>query len=416
MRSLVTASLILSLLFSSLFVSFPVFAEVFYFANQSDVIAIGMLLSGIGALLICNYVLLSKSLWQLLLGIILGSLSTGCYQAFLYLFIAEVLALSILYVYYSDMGESLNVYLKYAFKLIGIIIAVTILYFSVCNVVRSFLFQPEMEYAGQINSKEYIANSVAWKNRQFRECIVGIVDYIISSVQIEYLFNGFGFFAAFLLSLTLVTWRGLTEKNIKYVYVFLLFMALGITPYLGAIVKGMALRPREQLVLPFVYAFTVAFIYDTLKKVRYLKQALVVLVLYISWCQSLITLRLFYTDYMRYQHDYSTILQITNTAAEKYGALDDKVIVYYGKKVWVAPEGHQQGGVIGNSILQWDHATQGGVNYRINYFSKSLGLTTNIPTMDQIQIGYQIAKELEVWPSADSMAIEGNIVVVKLSD
>ena len=125
---------------------------------------------------------------------------------------------------------------------------------------------------------------------------------------------------------------------------------------------------------------------------------------------------MFNTDYLRYQFDYSTALHITQTAEEKYGTLDDKVIVYSGMKTWDIPEGSPYGDVIGFSIFQWDYGTEGGVNYRVNHFSKSLGLTQNIPTMDQIQTGYQLAAGLEVWPSANAMTISDTIIVVKLSE
>ena len=220
----------------------------------------------------------------------------------------------------------------------------------------------------------------------------------------------------FIVSLFLVLLSAIKEKNIKSIYVFLLLIALGITPYLGAIVKGQHILLREQFILPFVFAFLSAFLYHILSNMCIVKILLISALLVTSSCQTLTTLELFKTDYLRYRYDCTTVQEITETAIQNYGPLEDKIMVYSGFKTWAIPENMLHGDCIGYSILQWDAHTEWGTNYRINYFSKCLGLTSNIPTMEQIRNGQKLAKDLSPWPSSNSMTIDGNVIVIKLSE
>jgi hypothetical protein len=166
-----------SLVFFSLFFSFPVFAEVFYFANQSDVIAIGMFLSTCSTLMICDGIFLRKGILNYLSGCILGVLAVGCYQAFLYFCISEILAFSILKVVFSEKESSSN-YWCYAFKLVMTIIFVTISYFSVNYIVQNNINISEITYMG-VKAEVYLSNSILWKKELASNCLKSIWLYIV---------------------------------------------------------------------------------------------------------------------------------------------------------------------------------------------------------------------------------------------
>ena len=137
-----------SVLFSSLFFTFPTLAELFYFSVQCDVMSIAFFLTTIASVLVCNHIFFDGRLLHLFVGIIMGVLSTGSYQAFLYLFISETLVFSILKVYFSEDTESFHQYLIYAIKLIISILSIVFIYFLTSNVISDYFYNPGLEYAG----------------------------------------------------------------------------------------------------------------------------------------------------------------------------------------------------------------------------------------------------------------------------
>lgn len=403
-----------SVIFVTLFFSFPIFAEVLYFANQIDIIAIGMLLSTCAALLICDWAFYQKRILWFVLGSIMGIFAAGCYQALFYFFIAELLAFFILKVTLSEK-EPFSRYWIYALKLMTAIITVAVFYFLMSHLIRQTLYDPEMKYVG-VDAAEYISNSILWKHQPIKKCLTNILEYTKKTLRYDNPFGGFYCYLLLAVDILILVWRGIRRRNRKYIYAALLFLAFAVTPFLGAVVKGNALSLREQFILPFVFAFSAAFLCYSLRKKRIVKYCLLLAMLYISWCQLLTTQNLFHHDTLRYEFDNSTVREILRDAEENYGPLQDKVIVYSGSEWWYAPENMLCGDVIGYSILQWDSSSAWGSNYRINYFTKSLGLTQTIPTMEQIERGYQLAENLEPWPARNSMTIEGNIISIKLSE
>lgn len=404
------------MVFLGLFLTFPTFAEIFYFAGASYSIAIGILLSILSAHFISEWVHFERSLKYLLLGSGLGVFIVGLYQAFLFLIIAEIVALFILKIEVGKTTEKISVFFKIGMKLIAGIIVIIACYFLLSKVCTLFLYKEELPYAGYTNAQDYISGQVLWFNGMFGQGLANIVAYIGESLQWDNIFGSCCMMVLFVLNLVVAMIRAIGGKRLKYVYNIVLLLALFITPYLGAIMKGNAISAREQIILPFVLAFMGAYTLNYCIKQRILKRIFGIGMFYLAWLEMLATVGLFQTDAMRYQKDVAMAEQIIYAVEEKGGSCREKVIVFVGGRECELPNQFLTGEVIGGSFFNWDRYAEWGVNYRVFYFLKSIGMEYCMPDSDDILLGNTLGAEMDVWPAADSIKIQDEIVVVKLSE
>lgn len=402
--------------FSVLFLTFPTFTEIFYFTGASYSIAIGILLSIVVTHLISEWVYYKKPVYFLCIGFVFGVFIIGLYQAFLFLIISEIVAMFILKVENDQQNDALKVLFVYAIKLIIIIILMGLVYYGVSKACINLFYKEEFAYAGHTKAQDYISGQIAWNTENIYQCFSNIKAYIKNSFAAG---NNFGSVLTIILPISILIYLYvciLRRKNRRNIYLVILFIAFSVTPYLGVVLKGQGISEREQIILPFVIAFNAAYISNYVLNNHLVKKICFVFFLYIGFIKLLVSLELYQTDWLRYENDYAMAHEIVYSVKERYGSVVEKSLVFLGGKEWDVPQNIMTGDMIGASFFTWDRNTEWGINERVYYFMKSIGLLYRKPNQSEISIGDTLISEMDVWPKENSIRMMDNVVVIKLSN
>ena len=122
------------------------------------------------------------------------------------------------------------------------------------------------------------------------------------------------------------------------------------------------------------------------------------------------------TDYMKYQSEVA----LANKISDRIDSLNlDNIfnypVVFVGSMHPMNTPSETREDVIGSSFFEWDTPTPYGSNYRILGFMKTIGYQFRNPTLEEIEKGKTLAKDMRCWPNTNSVQFKDGIILVKLS-
>jgi len=380
------------LLFGLMILTSPIFAEQFNFLLQSAEVAFTMILLNIG--LYFFYKGITKNRLYFIITIIFFAFCYGCYQAFVPLSICLLMCIGFIR---SEEDTEVKNNIKYFIITILIVICSLVLYQVISKLVLNYF---------QLETSSYLTDQILWFKDSKLTVLYNLIKYA-GKVLIGYgNFYNLGYGIALLLIVMYLIKNKINKKNISSIFYLL---AIIISPFLLSLLTGQAETIRAQFALPFSIAFICCYLYDqNIIKNKIKHTVLILLIL----SQFLITIQLFYSDYIRYQEDVLLAEQIM----EKITPLltEEKRVVFlntYSHDEKLITKGE----TMGYSFFEWDKTTEIGVNGRVTGFLGTLGYHLTYPTIEDVKKAKELELEMETWPNQDSILEYDNLIIIRLS-
>ncbi|MDD2980154.1 MAG: glucosyltransferase domain-containing protein [Hespellia sp.] len=390
-------------IFCGLFITHPFFAFQWFFKLQEFEIAFSILLIAL-ALLAVFYWLKENNIIALVVGLFLMCWSFSCYETNIILYIAGALIGYLLLKQTYSKKESQIICVKLIVSFLGAV--------AFLLLIMSLFFNNEVE-------KEY---SILWGTVSAAQCLLNIaksigvmiIGYRMFNVAFSCLIIG-----SFLIFIAMV------KKKIKINWFrIVVFLALLAVPFAEVIVTGNTLVYRSQYVLPFVIGGGAMYLLSFCEKEQIAPKCarIIVYVLatvfVVQQCQA--TLRLWYTDDVRYDQDCRKLQSLLESINDEGIDYSDKSIIFYGK--WEAPlNGACYSKIEMFGFSYFDMYTE----YPPNYFWSSDNLqklaTINgydylQPKEEQAIEAQTLVKEMPEWPEKGCIQDEGDYVIVNLGN
>lgn len=394
-------------IFPIIFITSPVFAGQFNFSIQSFEIAFAMTICGLAAFLISKWIINSKNIVYLVLGMICMVWALGSYQAIFSLYIVFALACYIL-IYISNCQGRINLK-KYFFR--TAVIKYTLTFFAGSAIY--FVFDKLFKYV--YGSSDYATNLIRWGTRSTTDCLSSIKVYMHSC------FFGDGglyseiFLFIFLIIIIYALCSIVSKKSTNKILFFLSLIVFSIMPFSMSIVLGDMLESRMQMCYQFVIGFVLAMIVYYLGRIKFNKTQFVAVILcfMIALDQSYTMARLFDTERMKYDQDVILSQQIIESINDlNLGEIPDYPVVLVGAHEADVPTG-MYADAIGFSWFDYNRDPE----YALLLF-ELMGYDYSFPTSSQMQEGQKYAQEnMPCWPDPASVQlVNDEMIVVKLSD
>lgn len=142
--------------------------------------------------------------------------------------------------------------------------------------------------------------------------------------------------------------------------------------------------------------------------------------LVLSWRQGYDTARLFGTVHKVSEQDIALTRDIYREAGREAAAggmeLSDCAFIFIGSRGAQLSAEDLRGDVIGCSFYQWDAASSMGSSRRIYDLMQAVGLPAKEPVLSRYLDSLPLAEEMPCYPAGGSIRLDGDTVIVKLSE
>lgn len=431
--------------FACVFISYPFISEiwVYYYHNGVD---LGYILLALSLLLFMeSFENTGKKQVKYLLGsMLLLCTSVGCYESFLILYLTGILVI----IFLRGMAgkEQMNRHMVWKLFL-GVCLAIgcIILRTVILKLVITVFSIPDF---GNITVPKEATDSLKifagenWSSELFM---------LIKRYWLRYFVNATLYFpiAEYVASVALwgIASVVLTIKK-KNGWYLLLFAGMVIVPGSLTFMVGMAPLYRSCQFMPFFIAAAILLPYLILKKCRK-KYGVVVFalsMLCLVWNQMYESNLLFYTDYLKYQHDKEELTTIATEIVRKYNTgakviftgryqtpyslIQDYYIFYASeefqrisvltdwldphlKEKYYTPYGYSFAGEAQNSIIEWGLYAFGYPGLELKHFLEMHGYSLQVETdKTLLEKAKSFAEQMPKWPEEGSIAeMDGYVVV-----
>ena len=387
-------------IFPAVFITAPLFAEQFNFILQSFEVAFAIILCSIAILCISKWILDSKKIINLIIGIACMILGFGTYQSIVFLYISATLACYIL-IYISNKKSKVklekNFFILAAVKYLGSFV-VAYVGFSIVNKIVVNIY----------GKSGYVDNMVKWGQKPVQECIENIVKYM----KTAFLGDGIFYSKVFvLISIGLFVYAiiNLFSKSRDKILFLLTMMAFVLSPFILSIYMGNGQIPRMQFSYQFVIAVGI-YVFTLLFDKKWLAVILSLFGFYVAFNQGYIVNRLFYTEQMKYEEDVRLADKISERIeALNLGEIPEYPVILVGGHTSKVPN-QLRGEFLGLSWFEY-----GGDSHRALGFMRTIGYPYLTATNEQVQRAKEIAQTMEVWPNNNSVIFEEGLIIVRLS-
>jgi len=409
------------LIFTGLFVTSPIIAEMFNFSILSFEISLGMLLIVLSVLL-CYMAFEKKITFFLLISVALAMFSFSIYQALPTFYIASVLCCMSLLVMQRKDSQLTH---KYYWSIAGI----WLLCFFGAMLLYQLLPYAYLALTGSgdaLNGGAYLTSQINWGKLPVAD-VLGIIKQTLSEIVLG---KGYFYSLALLSGILLVTitYISLLAKDklrgVKKYYLILSLGGLIVAPFLLIFVIGnngdiRTKMPALQLMTAFLFYFTYSY-------VRHygIKFVCLILAAAFIFLQITKTTNLFYVEHMKYEEDVALTQRIIGRLDQLgFNDYGNYKLVILGNHVSQLPMMIRTEAVLGKSFFEWDASTKLGVSHRVGGFMNSQGyifqkLVHGNQNDERLFSQWQQKhNEVPVWPQAGSIIIDDQdrAVIVNLS-
>ncbi|MDR1585877.1 MAG: glucosyltransferase domain-containing protein [Treponema sp.] len=419
--------------FALVFMTMPVWAEIFYFVFQAAETAF--------IITLCPYVIyfLFKGFIEsrkaaIFFAFFMMVFMTSVYQAIVPFFCCGVFLCFILLRHNSDYPA--RVYTLLCFQLFVTLVAALVVYSCIDRLIIPAVFH--------IRRTDFFDNINKWGKIPVFENIVRImaVGYVyMAGYMAEQLPLVQNFVARYARSGrgAVEFWAGISRVhgNILFLPLVLFFIVeliktarrkipaggrisyalagigVPLSIILLALVGGTFPSIRTQWAMPLAAAFMIYFLVKTYKK----KAAMIVcvLALFTAVRQIEITSQLFYSDHIRYTHDVRMARDLAERIKTVQNETNSLPVIFIGshKADSVFTKNFLQGEVPGHSFFEWD----GGNTQRILAFMRTLGvdfMSLDTNKNEQISQAARTAESMPVYPAPGCVKRLDGIIIIKM--
>jgi hypothetical protein len=382
-----------SIIFSSLFVTFPQMAYQLQFSNQAETVGLALLLSVYSMIFFDNGSRSGKAIF-----ILLNIFVISIYQSFVFL---PITLLSINHLKLSLTEKS-------GWKS-WICNSIILSLLSVVSVTIYLIISKQVKSYYHINDVSYFAALIAWGKMSAIDAIIGVYKFILYNC---YLVTWYGFNLYFLtaISIVVVVLSSLKFGIKKAAFTLFLSIIVLLCPFILNILIGAGTPARTLSQMPIVFAATVTMgvMWFSNKTLRLIST----LIIAISSCAYVNML--FYSDKVAEDQTKYLSQQLMTDIYHSYPEkMQYETPVYFSGRIKIQNPWRQNGSdEFGISFLER------GESDRVGNYIRNTGMA-NI-----IQVGkYSISNEQKLalrtmpsWPSSGSIKDVAGTVLVKLSN
>lgn len=387
-----------SCIMAALCMSVPQFAYQLDFANQSDTVSIGMLLSVLSALAFVKYA--DKGIIKgCVLSIVAYVFSISIYQSLAILPITIILGWCLYSVLERNASNAYIIKRLISFACISFasVIIYSILTLLIQNITGA-------------HATSYASSMFKWSrgfDKALFDTLAAIKSYFTFSA-----YYGLGVYSLVIIPFFSILIKSIKDK--KYAMLpssIFLLVALMLSPFFMLAVFGFNQPPRTMTSLGFSFALI------SIIAVRYIKsdllKVLLPVILVIYSCS--IASQLFHSDFMSEQSDRYYAGRVMSDLYRKYPDFNPKLtpVYFYGminkKNPWKMPNSD----IFGESFFSWD----GGNNARMIAYIRMSGID-DLKRLDKTRVkeAREYASSMDVWPKEGSIVRKNGIMVVKLGN
>lgn len=403
------------LVFPLLFLTHPCYVQQFSFTLQAFEVAFCLNLCILAVFFVSRFAVRpgKGTLGFLAAGIVCMALGFGGYQALVPVYMAAALASYLIYYEFHE-NEKRGFYWKTALCHGGAFLGGFVLYQLVGKAVLYFRFGPGF-------SAGYLDEQLLWKTHDAATCIGFIKSYLRMVVLGEGDFYGIAFLIASLVFALRLLWVWMRKRRREFVFYGAAALALVCSPFFLSFYQGGALMMRTQMTLPFVSAFFCAsclfFAGTAVRWRKFCLEAVAVLLMLTGLRQGVTSSRVAFTAQMVYENDREVARQIIQEM-HRLGAADEgRHIAMLGQyRPDPALSWSMRFESIGYSVFEWDYSGPVGVSRRGIGFMNAIGFPYEAATEEEYAMALEAGEEMAVWPSAGSVRLVDDVVVVKFSD
>jgi hypothetical protein len=349
--------------------------------------------------------------------------SFATYQSTVILFITGAVA-SFLLFYDYESGEDTPDFLKIkatGFRYWGTIGKLILLF------VLSYLFYTIANKivmgALGIQTEAYINDQVHWGKDSVTECIVNIGLQVKKILLGKTIYYNVALAILMIFFLVYICFRWKQKRKAYYIF-FLASLALCVCPFIMVLLLGGSVSVRTEWTIPFVTAFLAMYLTGCFIDSEHftvpllLKRLALLLAFVMGMQQSMVTARIYYTEYAKYQQDLVMAIKISDRIEElNLGDSPQAPVTFIGAK----PTHHtpsmyteEEIELSGRSLFSISFGTFHGT-FVMRNFMKSVGYDYELPTQDQVKRAEEISTAMGTWPDTDSVRYEEGVIVVRLS-
>lgn len=394
-------------IFSVLLIVSPLITEQVYFKLQSMEVTFGFCLMAVSLLFVywAAITKVRKKKYLFLLGsVLLNIILFSLYQVMVPLFLFGASACFFLYCFFQE-DASVEI-----IKKLGILYLVA--FFA------GFVLNQMLTVAWFSGETDYLTTQVRWFTQSFIDSLINICRHVKVVLLGEGVYYSKFYPLGCLFLIGIVLYRGRDNKN-KAAYrgsVVGLLMTIAAPFYMTVLCAGEPVR-RSQMVMPFALAF-VAYVL-ILQERGNKRTVLLILCIITGYVQLSNTMRLNYTDSVRYESDVRTayaLMEDLNQLGEKAHAYP---IIFIGKRPAELNNSCVVGETIGSSFFEQDAEVEPRGFYstrRMIHFMHVLGGDYHRGNEAQAIKAAEYSKHMTIWPMEGSIVLQDECIIVKLSD
>ncbi|MBD9551813.1 glucosyltransferase domain-containing protein [Pantoea sp. PNT01] len=380
-----------SIAFVVMLAALPQLAYQMEFSNQSDTVAISLMLSSASLIAMRNGGIKGWSAF-----VILTVMSLSIYQS-IFLYAASLLCVRMTLDSVRGVTSISGILKKISFYSLATLLALMI-NSAISNGLASVFHAP---------SSSYLEGMIGWGNKETIDVITTLYLFIKQyNTFTNYTgLNSFPFtviWIAFIIASSIIFRLKLSTIVFCCIITFLSAFSLNL-------VLGAWLPPRAMAQIPVVFAglFIVAMV------VSRTKHAPLLISLVFLGVGSASSNSLFYSDYMARKADEQMGKEIVSTIYRKYPEFDISrtPVFFYGSHIpfnsWRIPTAD----VFGSSFFEWD----GGNNRRIYAYLSNASIANFVhPNAQQASDSIKKANDMPAWPDRGAVSMYNGVIIVKI--
>lgn len=396
--------------FCAVVITHPVWMNQWIFKLQNFQVAFSILLVAVALGLIFRWIE-GGSVLRMLLAVMFMIWSFGSYQMNVILYITVGAAALFLY-RERDFKRLFFVCLK--------VVIPFVCAFVLNQIVVKLFF----------SSNTYLTDQIMWGKAPISDCVNNIITHfkqIFGIDQLLFFDYTYSILCLILIAVVLMNWKKAIHTCVwKWLAVFFVMFS----PFMMTIATAAIPVYRSQYSLPFCCGCVLMYltsrnvrmgIFEKLPQVKTgIRIALTVFAFWVAMNQTNTTLRLWYTDDVRYEQDVATYNEIMGRIHELGYSLNDYHVAVIGRKAATLNKScYPTIDVIGWSYFDMFVDTEPQYFYstgKFRDFAGTRGVELQIASVEEIQVAKAHAASMPSWPAEGSIDVVDNLLVIKLSD
>ena len=382
------------IIFSSVFISFPIINEIFIFGNCNIAVMLGSFLASLGIMIFYeNYQNIhKKSIYAICILVLTFGMSM--YEACVQMMLVAICITALLIIYTQEDKKIKDIF-KYIFAAVGILIASIVLNAIIVQLI----------YLLGVNPSEAADKTINWGKYGILESFTLVLLNIVEAMQNVKYFPVivFGIVSAIGLFISISQ----SDKKRNWM-ILIIYIAMFLSNFAISMLKLEDVLYRTCASWGLFVAFVVTVFYVICSKYKITKILAGIAICILVLQQSKTLNQLFYNDYTRYQKDLHIAYELIYDLEKDYDI--SKPLIITGKPYkGIGGYGAQSNSL---SVLWWGQKAFGKNGSEFIKFLNSLGYNFKIPTYEKYEERKSETENMESYPHEGSIKELDDCIVI----